>query len=210
MVDRVRDIFLFSDLDETTLEKIKEFTFFEKLNKENILFYEGDESDYLYILTKGIIKLYKTASNNKEIILKYFQAGELIAEAASFQQIAYPATAEAFTPIEVLKIDFLKLKEIILTSPELCFKMNISLLKKIKNLENIISTHLVLDTKEKVAKYIYENDENFFSTKNVHIAQILNMTPETLSRTLKRFKDEHLIDIKNKKINKEALKAYFE
>jgi CRP/FNR family transcriptional regulator len=209
MKTKLKEIFIFSQLDEATLKMIEEFTHEVKLNKDNILFYESDEPKYLHILTKGIIKLYKTATNSKELVLKYFQSNELIAEAASFQQIPYPATAQAFTDVEVLKIDFLKLKAIMLKNPELCFNMQISLIQKIKNLESIISTQLVLDTKEKVAKYICDNEKDFFKTKKILVAQLLNITPETLSRTLKVFKDEGLIDTKNRRIKKEELSAYF-
>ena len=84
-----------------------------------------------------------------------------------------------------------------------------SLITKIRNLENIVSMHLVLDSKERVAKYIFENGDDFFKTKNVMVAEILNITPETLSRILRVFKDENLIDTKEKTINREGLKAYF-
>ena len=59
------------------------------------------------------------------------------------------------------------------------------------------------------AKYIYDNEEDFFKTKNILIAEILNITPETLSRILRVFKDEELINTKEKRINKDGLKAYF-
>ncbi|RXJ57611.1 Crp/Fnr family transcriptional regulator [Candidatus Marinarcus aquaticus] len=209
MFEDLKSIFLFADLDESVVKEIAQFSIKTKYNKEYILFYEGDESNSLYILNKGIVKLYKTASNGKELVLKYFQDNELIAEAASFQGIPYPATAEAFTDVEVIKIDFKKLKEVMLSNAELCFNMQISLIKKIKNLEGIIATNMVLDTKEKVAKYICDHKNQFFKTKNIHIAQMLNITPETLSRTLKVFKDEGLIDPQKKRIDTEGLSGYF-
>jgi CRP/FNR family transcriptional regulator len=209
MKEELKKIFIFSNLDDATLEQIAALTKQVELYKDNILFYEGDDSHCLHILTKGIIKLYKTASNGKELLLKYFQNSELIAEAASFQQIPFPATAQAYTACTVLKIDFNAFKEILLKNPELSFKLNISLIQKIKNLENIISTQLVLETKEKVAHYIYHHEESFFNTKKVLIAQMLNLTPETLSRALKVFKEEGLVNTKTKIIDKEGLKAYF-
>lgn len=202
-------IYLFESLDEQTIKKIEEKSSIVKLNKENILFYEGDESKYMYVLLKGIIKLYKVTSVDKELVLKYFHEHELIAEVANFEEINYPATAQAFTDIEVLKIDFKSLKEEIFKNPDLSYKVMKSLVHKIRNLENIVSMHLVLDSKERVAKYICEHTENFFNTKNVLVAEILNMTPETLSRILRVFKNEELIDTKTKTINKEGLKAYF-
>ena len=185
-------------LDDDTIKCIKDFTYESTLKKDSILFYEGDESKYLYLLVTGIVKLYKTSSTNRKIILKYFHAQELIAEVANFEEIPYPATAEAYTDIQYLKIDFQKLKKYIFLNPELSFKIQTSLIKKIKNLEHVISCDLVLDAKERVAKYICENKNNFFKQKNIEIAEILNITPETLSRILKYFRQNGLIDIKSK------------
>ncbi len=89
------------------------------------------------------------------------------------------------------------------------FKIQVSLIKKIKNLEYLISRHLVLDAKQRVAQYICDYTDGFFSTKNIEIAEILNITPETLSRLLKVFKDENLISIKEKTINRDGLSLLF-
>nr|WP_321268617.1 Crp/Fnr family transcriptional regulator [uncultured Sulfurimonas sp.] len=210
MRTKLRNIDMFKDLDEDTIKRIEKFTTAHTISKDNIVFYEGDESKFLYLLVHGIIKLYKTSSNHKEIVLKYFHKSELIGEVANFEQIPYPATAKAYTDVEILKIDFDSLKDIIYSSPELSFIIQTSLIKKIKNLETIISTNLVLDSKERVAKYIYNHPDDFFITKNILIAEILSVSPETLSRILKFFKDQDIIDIKAKKVNKEALLEFFE
>jgi len=149
------------------------------------------------------------SSNNKEIILKYFHSSELIAEVANFEDIPFPATAKAFTDIEIIKIDFEKLKDIIYSNVDLLSKVQVSLIKKIKNLEYLISRHLVLDAKQRVAQYVHDYTEDFFIHKNVDTAEVLNITPETLSRFLKLFKDEDLINMKEKRIDKEGLSLVF-
>jgi CRP/FNR family transcriptional regulator len=209
MKAQLKNTVLFQNIDEDTIKKIESFTTEHKIAKDNIVFYEGDAPKYLYLLTKGVIKLYKTSSNHKEVVLKYFHENELIGEVANFEGIAYPATAKAYSDVEVLKIDFEKLKEVIFLNPNLAFNIQTSLIKKIKNLENIISTNLVLDSKERVAKYIYSHSEDFFDTKNIEIAEILGVSPETLSRILKFFKDSDIINTKKRYINKEALREYF-
>lgn len=205
----LKELFLFEDMSENLLDEIKKISSVVKLNKGNILFYEGDDPKYLHILAKGTLKLYKVTSSDKELIIKFFHENELIAEFANFENISYPATSEALTSCEVLKIDFQAFKKIMQTNVDITMKIQASLIKKIKNLENIISTHLILDTKQKVAKYIVEHNVDFFKTKNILIAQMLNMTPETLSRTLKVFKDNNLINISKKEINEEILKTYY-
>lgn len=206
---KLKEIYLFQDLCEETLEKIESFTSSIKLFKNNILFYEGDRTENLFFLRQGIIKLYKTSSNDKEIILKYFHSNEFIAEVANFEEIPYPATAQAFTECEVLKINFEKLKEIIFKDSKLSYIIQASIIKKIRNLENLISMHVVLDSKERLAKYLCEHTQSFFNTKNIIVAEILNMSPETLSRMLKFFRDEKLIDIKNKTVDKDKLGLFY-
>lgn len=205
----LKDVFLFKDLSDTTIAQIEEITTPMSLSKNNILFYEGDDSKYLYVLTKGIVKLYKTASNDKEIVMKYFHQQELIAEVANFDNIPYPATAQCFVDSEILRIDFEKLKSIIYSDPELSFVIQASLIKKIRNLEKLVSLHVVLDSKERIAKYLCDHTEDFFNTKNIIVAEILNISPETLSRILRVFKDEGLVDSKAKTINREKLEAFF-
>lgn len=206
---KLRDIYLFKDLSDETLDQIEKFTTIMELSKDNILFYEGDDSKYLFLLTKGIVKLYKTSSNDKEIVMKYFHSNEFIAEVANFENIPYPATAQAFTDTEVLKIDFESLKDIIYSDAKLSFLIQTSLIRKIRNLENLVFLHIVLDSKERIAKYLYEHTEDFFNTKNIIIAEILNISPETLSRMLRVFKNDGLINNKNKTVDKEKLRMLF-
>ena len=207
MKNKLKDIVLFNNLDDETIDKIYNITTSVKYDKNSIIFYEGDSSKYLYCLVSGIVKLYKVSSSNKEIILKYFHSHELIAEVANFENIAYPATSSAYTDVELFKIDFVQFKKIVYNNPELSFQIQSSLIQKIKNLEQVISTHLILSAKDRVAKFICENTEEFFTIKNIEIAKILNVTPETLSRILRTFKNEKLIDVKNKTIDKEGLKV---
>jgi len=207
MKKKLKEIVLFSNLDDKILDKICAITSSVKFKKDSIIFYEGDKSKYLYCLVSGIVKLYKISSSDKEIILKYFHSHELIAEVANFENIPYPATSVAYTDVELIKIDFEKFKDLVYNNPELSFQIQSSLIKKIKNLEQVISSHLVLDAKDRIAKFIYDNPKDFFNIKNIEVAKILNVTPETLSRILRTFKNENLIDMKNKTINKEGLKV---
>ncbi|MDC0932942.1 Crp/Fnr family transcriptional regulator [Arcobacteraceae bacterium] len=205
MKNKLKEIVLFRNLDDKTLNNIYDITSCIKYKKGNIIFYEGDSSKYLYCLVTGIVKLYKVSSSDKEIIMKYFHSHELIAEVANFENIPYPATSIAYTDVELLKLDFEKFRKIIYTNPELSFQIQSSLIQKIKNLEQVISSHLVLDAKDRVAKFIYDNPKEFFQIKNIEIAKILNVTPETLSRILRTFKNEKLIDMTTKTVDRERL-----
>jgi len=208
MISVLKNIDLFKDIDENILNKISKISKINSYNKNNIIFYEGDKSNYLHILIQGTIKLYKSSLNGKELVLKYFKDGEVIAELANYSNIPFPATAMAFTNIKLLKINFHEVKNIIYSNPKISYAIHLSLISKIKNLESVISNNLILDAKQKIIKYIYENSNDFFDTKNTTIAQILNTSPETVSRVLKELKEANILDVKKKYINKELLKNY--
>jgi CRP/FNR family transcriptional regulator len=93
--------------------------------------------------------------------------------------------------------------------PKLSFMIQKSLIKKIRNLERLVSLHVVLDSKERIAKYLCEHTDDFFNTKNIMVAEILNISPETLSRMLRVFKNDGLIDSKAKTVDKERLEIFF-
>jgi CRP/FNR family transcriptional regulator len=209
MLQKLRNVYLLKDVCDETLKEIAKYTSYLKLSKDNILFYEGEDSKCLYLLIKGIVKFYKTSSNNKEIIIKYYHSNEFIAEVSNLEHLPYPATGKSFTDIEVLKIDFGNLKHLLYSDANLALVIQTSLIRKIRTLENIIQLDVVLTSEERIAKYLCDYTKEFFNTKRLIIAEILNITPETLSRRLKIFENDRLIDYKNKTIDKERLKALF-
>ena len=64
-----------------------------------------------------------------------------------------------------------------------------SLTRKIRHLENTIARNMTMGATEKTARFIKENPEVFSTLKKREVATILNVTPETLSRSLRKFKD---------------------
>ena len=209
MLQKLQNVYLLKDVCDETLKEIAKYTSYLKLSKDNILFYEGEDSKCLYLLIKGIVKFYKTSSNNKEIIIKYYHSNEFIAEVSNLEHLPYPATGKSFTDIEVLKIDFGNLKHLLYSDANLALVIQTSLIKKIRNLENLILFDVVLTADERIAKYICDNTKEFFNTKRIIIAEILNITPETLSRRLKLFENDGLINYQKKSIDKEKLKTLF-
>lgn len=156
--------------------------------------------------------MYKTDTKNNEIVLHRFMPKSLIAEMAVFEDIDYPASAAFESDGSVLEIDFFQFKNNFLTNPDVAFNFFRSLSKKIKNLEDVISLNIVLDSTSRVAKYITEN-EDAFNIKNNQLSKHLHMTPETLSRILKKFtklgfivKESHSYKI----INQEGLSILYE
>ena len=194
-MDRIRNVSCFSKLNDEQLEKLKKISVIKKFNAKEILFYEGDAPIYLYVLLQGTLKVYKTNHKGQQIFLHQFYPGGLVAELANFENIPYPATAEFMSDSEVLRIDYKALEQDFFKNPDISFEIIKSLIAKHKILIDVIQKEVILTADAKVAKFILENGELFKTLKNTQVASILNLTPETLSRTLTKFKSLGFIEL---------------
>ena len=205
-----KKILLFNELDNKAIKKIEQFATIHHLKKGDIVFYEGDKSTNLHIIVEGVVSVYKTDLKGNEVLIHKFYPTSLIAERANLANMNFPASCKMDEDGVILKIDFLKFKQI-LTEPDICFKIMQSLLNKMSSLDDVI-INMMLDTETKVAKFIYEKTETLESLKQHLIADLLNIKPETLSRKLKKFKEQGIIENNHSKIkviNKEKIKELF-
>jgi len=203
----------FNYLSNEQYKTLSSFAQVKHYNKGSILFYEKELPTSLTLLTEGILKVYKTDPKNNEIIMHRFKAISMIAEMAVLEGVPFPASAAFETDGTVIEINFERFKKEFFSNPDIALTFFKSLSKKIKHLENVIALNLVLDSTARLAKFIYENDEALKKLKKFELAKLLNMTPETLSRTFKKliildllFKDADGYNIKSR----EGLRVLFE
>lgn len=184
----LKEIPFFENLSDEKLKRLEEISFFKSYKKDDFLFFEGEKSEHLLILTQGMVKIYKTSSKNREILLHTIRPISFIAERVNFEEIPYPATCAFVGDGEVLKINYAKFKSEFMGNPDVCIEIIKSLTYKIRTLESLIERHILLSADERVVSFIKENFELFKNSKQSQIANLLNLAPETLSRMISKFK----------------------
>lgn len=189
----LEDFYFFSFLKEEDLLRLKEISIKKHFNKDEILFYRGEEPKYLHFLIKGVVKLYTHDHKDNEVIIHNLMAPSLIAEIANYEEIGFPANCAFETNAEVMLIDYEKFKEEFLLKPEIAMFFIKSLTRKIKALESFISYNISSNSIEKIAKFLRDNESLLKNLKQVKIAQILNITPETFSRKTSQMKKDGII-----------------
>ena len=207
----LEDFYFFSFLKEEELIRLKEISIKKYFNKDEILFYKGDEAKYLHLLIKGIAKLYTYDHKENEVIIHNLMAPSLIAEIVNYEEMRFPANCTFETKAEVLLIDYEKFKKEFLLKPEISMFFIKSLTKKIKALESFINYNISSNSIEKIAKFLFDNESILINLKQVKIAQILNITPETFSRKLAKLKKEKIIQNEKgyiKILDHQKLKSY--
>jgi len=207
----LNDLKFFNFLKEEEKTRLKEISIKKIFNKDEILFYKGDEPKYLHLLLKGIAKLYTYDHKDNEVVIHNLMAPSLIAEIVNYEDLRFPANCTFETNAEVLLIDYEKFKQEFLLKPEISMYFIKSLTKKIKALESFINYNVSSNSIEKIAKFLYDNESILINLKQVKIAQLLNITPETFSRKLAKLKKEKIIQNDKgfiKILNHEKLKNY--
>ncbi|RDU56158.1 Crp/Fnr family transcriptional regulator [Helicobacter sp. MIT 00-7814] len=168
--------------------------------KDSILFYEGDTPKRLYVLLEGIVRLYKSDASGNEIIIHKLMPTSFIAEMPLFENLPYPASARFESDGVVLSVDFARFKQSLSKNPDLLVAFIGSLMGKIRILERKISHSILASLRARLAHYLLESKNTLCITNQRTIAQELNTTPQSLSRTIRELKDMGLISVSKGKI----------
>ncbi len=190
----LKDIPLFSGLSDSQLADLKADILMKHYAKDSIVFYEEDKSEYLHVLLKGNVRLYKTTPTGKEVYLHGMSAPSPIALFPALERVAFPATC-AFLSEGVVGLLPLEKLHKCLENLDFSLAMIKAMSKRMKLLENLLHKETVFSSEAKIADLISNNAKIFQHLKNNEIASILNITPETLSRILTKLKKEKIIMI---------------
>ncbi len=193
-MESLRSFYLFRHLSDEKFARLEEISKIVDYKKGAIVFFEGDEAKSLIVLIDGVLQVYKTDQKGNKVILHHFFPMDVIAEIVNLEHMKYPASAEFETDGKALVIDYDAFEKEFLKDPEVSFAFIKSLSKKIKYLESVIATNLMMNSTARVAKFICEHEHEMGRLKKSYIAADLNMTPETLSRILKKLATLGLIE----------------
>ena len=213
MHDILKQIPIFNNFSDDDLAYLQEISILKTYERDQIIFFKGDDSKYLHVLLEGKVKIFKNNIKGNEVTLKILDRVALVAELANLEHIPYPSSCTTLSNSKILLIDFVKFEKYFLNEPKFLLMFVKSLTKTILMLEQTISLNLTLDSVSKVAKHLYELPPNSFHINHKEIASILNMTPETYSRTIRKFKNENILKEESGKfiiLNREKLRNYFD
>lgn len=194
---RLEAFWFFASLNKNELKELGNISIKKEYKKGEILFYTKDEPRFLHLLSRGVVKLYKHDLKGNEVVLHHLCAPNLIAEIANFEEVPFPASCAFESDSIIYLIDYQKFKALFFSKNEIMMVFMKSLTKKIKALESFINYSITADSYTKTAKFLYENEAILQALKQVKIASLLNMAPETLSRNITKLKQKKIIHKNN-------------
>jgi CRP/FNR family transcriptional regulator len=177
---------------ETSLES-EALSFLEKhakpvsVQKNSILFYQGDICDSVLLLTKGEVRLYIQDEGVESIDLYTLKAGEqcIVNTASTLSQTDAIATAESITDIEGYIMDEKHIKK--LSSISSVYQNYIFSLYIIRmtDLASLINDIKFKKLDKRVLEWLEKHNKSTVKTTHEEIANSLGNNRVVISRTLK-------------------------
>ena len=184
----------FQNMEADELSRLLSFSSLVTYDRDSIVFFQSEDAVNMHILLEGDVRVYKSKSSGGEVQLLRESAVASIAELACFEKIPYPANCITLTQAKILKIPFDLFEKEFLSDPQISFGIIKSLGLKLRSLSSLIDRELTLSSEQKIAKYLVDNQNSLKSIKQVAIASDLNITPETLSRMLKKLQKRGMLE----------------
>jgi CRP/FNR family transcriptional regulator len=206
----IRKTTILADLKEKDLNRIEKLITEKTFPKKQIIFWEGDQVDTIYLIKRGNVKLYKTQSDGRSQILKIDGTGGILGFDSLFGT-HYLATAETISESVLCQIKAKDFRALLEKEPAINLRLLQALSREMEKNENLLFTLGTRTAKERLSYFLltlYNSQcDCEVNPKKVNllisrqeISEHLGMKQETVIRNLSKLKDEKIIKIKGKEI----------
>jgi len=211
LIEQLKKPLLFSGLNDADLAELATITVKRAFRKGETLFCEGDEATGFYLLLSGSIKLCRMSHDGREKVLHFVQPRETFAEAAFFGDGRYPAEARAMESGEVLYLPREGFLELMGRNPGFALNLVVSLSLMLRRFARQIEELSFADVTSRLASFLIRRaDEKSTSyagityvdlgIKKGELASRLGTASETISRTLRKLKEEGIIEVQGNRV----------
>jgi CRP/FNR family transcriptional regulator len=206
-----RKFSLFSDLAEPHLCHLSDHKNFITHKKGQILFYEATKPLGVFCINDGVVKVFKTASNGKEQIIRLAKKGDFLGYASLLGEESYSNSA---TIVEDAKICFVPREsflKVLAEDTEFHRRVTKALCRDLGIMEDKLTDATQKSIRERLAFTLLKLSETYGIDGNEgdkidivltreEIAGLVGTATETVIRLLSEFRKDELIDFEGKKI----------
>jgi CRP/FNR family transcriptional regulator len=201
----------FASLVDEELQEIEKIMRIKNYKKGEMIFFEGEEGEGLFLLETGKIKLTKMVESGDEQILTIIKPGNIFAEVVLFGNADYPATAVALEDSKLNLIRSQDMEKLIQDKPSIAVKLLNVMSKRLRRAQKLVRDMGLKDTTCRTANLLIYLAEEYGQEQSGKIridlkltqeelANMIGTTRETISRVLNKLKDENLITISRRKM----------
>ncbi len=160
-----------------------------------MVYLQGAEATHFYYVLSGTVKSYISSASGGERTLTIHHGGDLMGEAAFFDEQPRVSSAVALTECAVVSIDRARLSAVFAAHPDLAFSMMQYLARTVRLLSGHVDEMSFLSAERRLARFLLDRSELNGTLHSTHeeIGAAIGASRVTVSRTLNRFAREGLV-----------------
>ncbi|WP_452226755.1 response regulator [Lacinutrix cladophorae] len=173
----------------------------------DIIYEEGQNSNYIFLVIQGIVKCYKLDEQGKELTTALYKEDDLFGYTSFIQNIAYQESAAAIKETKLVGVSKDQLKGILNTNHKVTLELIQLLTDDLKGVKNQLLEMAYSSVSKKTASTILKFSEKLNCKPNQPIkisrsdlSSAAGIATESLIRTLSSFKKKGLIEIEGRNI----------
>lgn len=171
--------------------------------KDQVIYYDGDKGNGLYLILKGRVKTVKLANDGRELMTAIHSAEEYLGVNALLSNEAYTDTATTLEDSQLCLIPKDQLDNLLNLYPDIAREFIKLLSNHIRDREEQLLQLAYNSVRKRMADTLvrlHKQQGGDFKISREDLAAMAGVATETVSRTLTDFKDENLIDKKGSQI----------
>ncbi len=181
---------------------------------QTLIYMEQEFATELYILLEGEVRCYRYDVKGNMVTLPFHTRYDLLGELPSGGElVTYQESCESETTCSMLRLSSLRLCQLASSDLEIANFLIEKLSQRSRMLSQFSCITTASSLSEKIALFIYEHGEHFCSMPISRTASMLNVPPESLSRVLKKFRQQGILSNERGTyhiLEREALREYFD
>lgn len=202
---------ILGDLPERELELLEQVSELREFRRRAAIWEAGAPANMVYLVRSGIVKVYKTNDEGRELTLHFFTKDHLLGELAVVSDSPHDTQAEAYEDTTLLlvgKDDFIR---VMMRNPALAMRMLKLVGERRRQLENRVENLLFRSAHSRLASLFLELSGSFgvrdsrgviINLKLTHreIASLIGATRETVSFAILDLRRDGLIVTEGKRV----------
>ena len=194
-----------------TLEHLKNY-FIEKASKFSFklgetIYHEGDNSNFIYLIQKGMVKTYKIDEQGKELITALYKNNDLFGFTSFMHNMSYQESAMAIENTVVIRFLKQDLKNLLHNNRTVTLDLIDYLTDSVYEIKDQLLQMAYSSVRKKTANTILQfaqkiknHPDDGIRISRSDLASVAGIATETFIRTLSGLKKDGLIDIEGRNI----------
>lgn len=182
---------LFEALPDDVLESLRDKATVRTLERNEVLFRQGDASDALYVIQDGRIAIATQSGDGRESVIAVLEEGGLFGELPLFDEEPRVADARALTDSSVIELSYEPVRAILRDRPELLWIIVRLLVVRLRATDEALADAVFLDVPARTAKRILElaGDEDRFTLPltQEELAAMIGASRERVNKAISLF-----------------------